>query len=36
MNIYRTMYHARKPEGIEQKKAHIIGGGIAGLVLDYM
>lgn len=31
MNIYRTMYHARKPEGIEQKKAHIIGGGIAGL-----
>ena len=31
MNIYRTLYHARKPEGIEKKKAFIIGGGIAGL-----
>jgi oleate hydratase len=31
MNIYRTLYHARKPEGIEKKKAYIIGGGIAGL-----
>ncbi len=31
MNIYRTSYHARKPEGIEKKKAYIIGGGIAGL-----
>ncbi len=31
MNIYRTMYHAPKPEGIEKRKAYIIGGGIAGL-----
>jgi oleate hydratase len=31
MNIYRILYHARKPEGIEKKKAYIIGGGIAGL-----
>jgi oleate hydratase len=31
MNIYKTMYHAKKPEGIEQRKAYIIGGGIAGL-----
>ena len=31
MNIYRTLYHARKPEGIEKRKAYIIGGGIAGL-----
>ena len=23
--------HPRKPEGIEKRKAHIIGGGIAGL-----
>lgn len=31
MNIYRTMYHAPKPEGIEGRKAYIVGGGIAGL-----
>lgn len=31
MNIYRTLYHAPKPEGIEKRKAHIVGGGIAGL-----
>lgn len=31
MNIYRTMYHAPKPEGIENRKAYIVGGGIAGL-----
>lgn len=31
MNIYSTFYHAPKPEGIEQKKAHIVGGGLAGL-----
>jgi oleate hydratase len=31
MNIYKTMYHAPKPEGIEKIKAYIVGGGIAGL-----
>lgn len=31
MNIYRTFYHAPKPEGIENRSAHIVGGGIAGL-----
>lgn len=31
MNIYRTHYHAPKPDGIEKRKAHIVGGGIAGL-----
>jgi oleate hydratase len=31
MNIYKTMYHALKPEGIERRKAYIVGGGIAGL-----
>jgi len=31
MNIYKTMYHAPKPEGIEYRKAYIVGGGIAGL-----
>lgn len=31
MNIYHTMYHAPKPEGIEDRKAYIVGGGIAGL-----
>lgn len=31
MNIYRAMYHAPKPEGIEGRKAYIVGGGIAGL-----
>mgnify|MGYP000569834604 FL=1 len=29
MNIYSSMYHAKKPEGIENKKAYIISGGIA-------
>lgn len=31
MNIYKTMYRAPKPEGIERRKAYIVGGGIAGL-----
>ena len=31
MNIYKTMYHAPRPEGIERRKAYIVGGGIAGL-----
>lgn len=31
MNIYKSMYHAKKLEGIENKKAYIISGGIAGL-----
>ncbi len=31
MNIYRSFYHAPKPEGIENRKAYIVGGGIAGL-----
>jgi len=25
------MYHAPKPEGIENRKAYVVGGGIAGL-----
>lgn len=31
MNIYRLLAHPVKPEGIEKKKAYIVGGGIAGL-----
>lgn len=31
MNIYRTMYHAPKVAGIDQRKAYIVGGGIAAL-----
>lgn len=31
MNIYKTMYHAKKPQNIEQRKAYIVGGGLAGL-----
>ena len=31
MNIYKTMYHPQKPAGIDDRKANIIGGGIAGL-----
>jgi len=31
MNIYSTMYRPRKPEGIEERKAYIVGGGLAGL-----
>jgi oleate hydratase len=31
MTIYKTMYHAPKPEGIERRKAFIVGGGVAGL-----
>lgn len=31
MNIYKTMYHAKKPQGIENQRAYIVGGGIAGL-----
>ncbi len=34
MNIYSTFYHASKPEGIEQKKAHIVVGGLARAVLS--
>lgn len=30
MNIYRTLYHVPKPEGIKKHKAHIVVG-IAGL-----
>ena len=26
MNVYRMMYHPNKPEGIEEKKAFIVGG----------
>jgi len=36
MNIYKTMYHAPKPEGIERRKAYIVGGGIAGCVIRAM
>jgi oleate hydratase len=31
MNIYSTMYRPRKPEGIEKRKAYIVGSGLAGL-----
>ena len=31
MKIYDSFYHAPKPEGIELRKAYIVGGGIAGL-----
>ena len=31
MNIYKTMYHPHKPAGIDDRKANIVGGGIAGL-----
>ena len=31
MNIYKTMYHAPEPDGIERRRAYIVGGGIAGL-----
>lgn len=31
MKIYDLHYNALPPEGIERKKAHIVGGGIAGL-----
>ena len=31
MKIYDLFYHAPKPEGIEKRKAYIVGGGIAGL-----
>lgn len=31
MNIYKTMYHAKKAPDIENRKAYIIGGGLAGL-----
>ncbi len=29
--IYKDLYHAPKPEGIENKKAFIVGGGLAGI-----
>ena len=31
MNVYNLMSKAPAPKGIEKRKAHIIGGGIAGL-----
>lgn len=31
MKIYDFMYNPKAPEGIENKKAYIVGGGIAGL-----
>jgi oleate hydratase len=31
MNIYSTMYRPRIPAGIEERKAYIVGGGLAGL-----
>ncbi|MGQ4557808.1 oleate hydratase [Levilactobacillus hammesii] len=31
MNIYQTMYHPLKPAGIDDRRASIVGGGIAGL-----
>jgi oleate hydratase len=31
MKIYDMFYHAKAPEGIEKKKAYIVGGGLAGL-----
>lgn len=31
MRIYDLKYQAKAPEGIEKRKAYIIGGGIAGL-----
>ncbi|MFE3188433.1 oleate hydratase [Nocardia sp. NPDC059240] len=31
MKIYELHYNARPPEGIEERQAHIIGGGMAGL-----
>jgi oleate hydratase len=31
MNIYKTFYRASKSDGIEKRKAYIVGGGIAGL-----
>ena len=31
MNVYNLFSKAPTPKGIENKKAHIIGGGIAGL-----
>ena len=30
MNIYNLFYKAPAPEGIEERNAHIIGGGMAG------
>lgn len=33
MNVYKTMYHAPKPEGIERRNAYVVGGGIAGLAV---
>lgn len=31
MKLYDFLYHPRKPDGIENRRAHIVGGGIAGL-----
>ena len=31
MNIYKTMYRPLKPAGIDDRRANIVGGGIAGL-----
>lgn len=31
MKLYDFLYHPKKPDGIENKNAYIVGGGIAGL-----
>ena len=31
MKLCDFLYHPKKPKGIETSKAHIVGGGIAGL-----
>jgi len=31
MKVYDLFYNAKAPEGIEKKKAYIVGGGLAGL-----
>ncbi|WP_300558334.1 oleate hydratase [Companilactobacillus sp.] len=31
MNIYKTMYRPKKPLGVDDRQANIVGGGIAGL-----
>ncbi len=31
MKLYDFLYHPKKPDGIESRKAYIVGGGTAGL-----
>ena len=31
MNNYELLYNPKKPEGIENSKAYVVGGGLAGL-----